>query len=63
MKASNVKVTVIADESGSIPIEAFSSFVDISKVVYYDMEFKDGNIILQLFDENKELIDIKGDSK
>ena len=49
-------MTITVPKSGLIPLEALEKLIDISKVVYYDLEEKDGIIKLKFYDKNEKLV-------
>ena len=51
--------TVTVDENGEIPLIEFKDMLDITKVVFYSIETKDDKIVLNFYDENEQLIELK----
>ena len=46
-------------ESGFVPIEYFKDFLDISKILFYSLEEKDGTLVLKFYDKNRKLLKLK----
>lgn len=53
MKKSTIKV----NEDGVIYLENLRMFVDIDRVVYYNIKHKkNGNLVIKLYDKKKKLV-------
>ncbi len=49
-------MTLTIPSSGLIPLESFKKLLDISRVVYYSLEDRDGSLHLIFYDKNKKVI-------
>jgi len=49
-----MRITVA--KTGLVPVNKFKNLIDISKVTYYSLKEKDGNITLKFYDKNHKLI-------
>jgi hypothetical protein len=56
-------MTFTIPESGVIPIDYFKDLLDISKIVYYDLEEKNGVLKLRFYDSKKKLINLYKETK
>lgn len=51
-----MKKTITVSKDGFIELEKFKDYVDISKVVYYQLEPRGKNLILSFYDGNKKIL-------
>ena len=52
-----MKLTLKYDDEGAyFDINELSSWYDVSKIAFYTIDEKDGNIEVKVYDENQELI-------
>lgn len=49
-------MTITIPKSGIIDLHKFNKLLDITRVIYYTLEERDGCLCLQFFDKNKKAI-------
>lgn len=49
-------LSIKVSKSGHVSLDTFKDFLDISKVIYYSLKHKDGNLTLKFYDKNKKLV-------